>query len=179
MMMTLKQRQQVHSTENKKMYWDTYSTGSLTATLSSERRERTQKGEYSEYDWVRRGRGRGLPCRQLVMDISFPNLAEGTCDVAFRTYRGRICAHFTEVAATVQRSKITQKGRMGEREENSWETKENKIKKHNQSGETVIIRGIIIWGEKLYGCETASLPEEGAQMNLECKKRNLARVMRL
>lgn len=35
-----------------------------------------------------------LPYRRLGMDISFPNLAEGTCREASCTYHGKSCGHF-------------------------------------------------------------------------------------
>lgn len=93
------------------------------------------------------------------MDISFPNLAVGTCDAAFRTYQGRICAHFRGGSHS-SKVKDHTKGEDEVREENSGEMKVNKNKKHNQSGETVIIRVIIILGKKLCGCATASLPKK-------------------
>lgn len=35
-----------------------------------------------------------LPYRRLEVDISFPNLVEGTCLEASRTYRGKPYGHF-------------------------------------------------------------------------------------
>lgn len=37
----------------------------------------------------------GLPCRRLLVDISFPNLRVGTCGAASDTYRGTWYGHFT------------------------------------------------------------------------------------
>lgn len=46
-----------------------------------------------EVEWRRR-KDYFLPCRRFGGDISSPNLVEGTCREASRTYHGNSCGHF-------------------------------------------------------------------------------------
>lgn len=73
-----------------------------------------------------RSGGQDLPCRRFVEDISFPNLVEGTCGEASRTYRGRTCVHFTGATPRVQRSHRQEKESSGEHDGNVMWMRERK-----------------------------------------------------
>lgn len=85
-----------------------------------------------------RSGGQDLPCRRFVEDISFPNLVEGTCGEASRTYRGRTCVHFTGATPRVQRSHRQEKESSGEHDGNVMWMRERKGNEQKKKKSIVI-----------------------------------------
>jgi len=74
-------------------------------------------------DWGKEGKkekGVILPYRRLGADISFPNLVEGTCREASRTYHGKPCGRYQRKGGRGRRGNgcyiITENGKIQKRE---------------------------------------------------------------